>query len=291
MNWIGTIIGSLLGRSLLGGALGTIIGAVLGSKFIRFGRDGNEDLGGSGGSTGNAGAHPGHAAAPESAIRNEAILLGALAAMLAKLAKADGRVTRDEIAHVEDIFDRLGLTGDKRAYVIGVFRKAKDDPHSIFDYANDFAGAQRNHEVRQFVYELLWDLAAADGMLSGEEDDILRQLPAHLRIWPNLYHYQRRRHIRGESSGDPHGGSGGNRRGKEPTREDSLDDFYALLGCAPDATDEEVRRAYREKAKKHHPDELQSQGLPPEFLERATEQMARINDAYTRIRKARRTPS
>lgn len=300
MNWIGTIIGSLLGRSLLGGALGTIIGAVLGDKFLRFGSANDEDAGGWSGTgagsrhraQGTSGGSRRNAASPETAIRNEVILLGALAAMLAKLAKADGRVTQDEIAHVESIFDRLGLFGDKRSYVIDVFRKAKEDPHTIFDFAGNFANAQHNPEVRQFVYELLWDLAAADGVLSEEEDEILRRLPAHLHIWPNLYQYQRRRHVREEApGGQSRGGADDHRRREAPQREASLDDCYALLGCSPDATDAEIRRAYREKAKKHHPDELQNQGLPPEFLERATEQMARINDAYARIKKARRISS
>ena len=289
MNWFGTIVGFLIGRFLFGGALGSLVGAVLGSRLFRAGSSGDGPSWGrsfpGGFSHGTRESRHGGArhdgVSPRHALRNEATLLAALSAMLAKLAKADGVITPDEIHNVEAIFADLGLSSERRAYCIDIFRRAKDDGHTVFDYARDFAAAQRNPEVRQFVYELLWDLAAADGKLTPAEDDILRRLPAHLRIWPDLYRYQFRRHV-GERAG-----SGERRRGEAPPRGDSLDDCYALLGCRPDATDAEVKRAYRDKAKKNHPDELQNQGLPPEFLQRATEQMARINDAYARIRKER----
>ena len=61
------------------------------------------------------------------------------------------------------------------------------------------------------------------------------------------------------------------------------------LGREPgfSASDEEIRRVYREKAKKYHPDALRAQGLPEEMISRAAEQMKKVNAAWSAIRSAR----
>ena len=60
-----------------------------------------------------------------------------------------------------------------------------------------------------------------------------------------------------------------------------------MIGCSSTASDDEVRRAYREKAKQLHPDAVRAQGLSDELLSRANAQMARINAAWSEIKKAR----
>ncbi len=275
MNWPGTIAGLLLGRLLFRNPLGPILLAILGNRFLRL--------------PGFRRTPRGNAAEknPRDRLdRRERGFLGALSAMLAKLAKADGRISEEEIARVEHIFARLGLSSERRSWCVEVFRRAKDDPHTIFDYAEHFAESQPDPRIRQLVYELLWDLAVADGTLASEEDRILRALPGPLRIWPDLYRYQRRRHV-----GEQRSGGSSSRAGRPQANEPSLTDCYDILGCRPDASDDEVRRAYRATAKEFHPDELQGRGLPPEFLERANVQMARLNDAYARVRKARASSS
>ena len=60
-----------------------------------------------------------------------------------------------------------------------------------------------------------------------------------------------------------------------------------MLGCSRNASDEEVKRAYREKAKQLHPDALRAQGLSDELLAKANDQMARVNAAWTSIKQER----
>ena len=76
-------------------------------------------------------------------------------------------------------------------------------------------------------------------------------------------------------------------RSAEAPRHSPPGDPYATLGVSRDASDEDLRTAYREKAKHLHPDVLRSQGLSDELMRLASEEMARVNAAWAEIRKAR----
>ena len=294
MGWFATGFGFIIGNAI-GGPLGGVLGAVLANYLTKD--EGEQE---------NPYARPGNGKrkvppnanqrkrqAPKDEAAREMLFLGAAAAILAKLAKADGHITENEIASAEAAFARLGITGEKRDFCIGVFRQAKDDEHTVYEYADAFADAQPDDDIRVVFYDLLWDLAAADGILHREEKTILRFLPRHLRINPALYYAQyARRAADAGSSGREGGQSGGQsnsgRRRSAPRRApDELAEAYAILGCAPTATDDELKKAYREKAKKLHPDEMMARGLPPELVQKANDEMARVNAAYDRIRKSR----
>ena len=127
MGWTGAIIGGLAG-SLVGGPLRlvtSIIGSIVGShveeqmklKQRRAAWSRTDDA--------------------------AQVFCASAAAMLAKMAKADGRITRGEIESVERAFARLGFSQQMRAYAVKVFRRAKDDGHSIYEYATDFAATVR----------------------------------------------------------------------------------------------------------------------------------------------------
>ena len=256
MGLIGAGIGALLG-GLRGGLLSSLIGAVVGNwvedKVRGFG-----------------------APRPQPGAQRELVVLAAIAAMLSKLAKADGRISSDEVRYCEGVFTRLGLVGEKRAYCVRVFQTAKNDSHSIYDYAASFSADQTDAETRAVVYDILWDIACADGMVSPAEIDILRNIVGPLGLDERLFEWQRVR--RGFSGGAGH---------HDNTSSSRVQDPYAELGVAKFASDEAVRAAYREKAKRLHPDALRAHGLSEELLSRANEQMARLNAAWAEIRKER----
>ena len=60
-------------------------------------------------------------------------------------------------------------------------------------------------------------------------------------------------------------------------------DPYEVLGVSPNASDDEVKRAYRELARKYHPDNYQNNPL----ADLAEEKMKEVNEAYDAITKAR----
>ncbi len=295
MGWFATGFGFLIGNAI-GGPLGGVIGAVLANYLTKD--EGEND---------NPYAHPGNGKrkvppngngrnrqAPKDEPAREMLFLGAAAAILAKLAKADGLITQEEISSAEQAFARLGIQGEKRDFCIGIFRAAKDDEHTVYEYADAFADAQPDEEIRVVFYDLLWDLAAADGRLDREEKTMLRFLPRHLRISSALFYAQfaRRAGYSGSDSGGRYQSgrqSGSRRRSSPPPRaSDPLAEAYATLGCPPTASDDDLKKAYREKAKKLHPDEMMAQGLPPELVQKANDEMARVNAAYDLIRKTRK---
>jgi len=257
MGWIGMLIGSYLGGTF-GHLPGSLIGALLGHKAEDLLRGRGRRLDDASLSSGD----------------RSRIFCASVAAMLAKMAKADGVVSRYEIDRVEMAFRRLGFTPSAREYAVEVFRKAKDDRYSIYAYARDFAATVPSVEVRELMYEILWDVACADGTVSPDELVILQRIPQALGVRAGWYGYfasQRLRRRPGESA---------------PSR-DPLEDAYAVLGARASDSVETLKQKYRDLAKKNHPDALRAQGLPEEMVGKATERMSRINAAWATIRGAR----
>ena len=269
-NWKGTLAGFLLG--LLFGPVAAVFCAIVGNTLQESIR---ETISGG---------------------RYIASTFASMAgAMFAKMAKADGRISEDEIASVERSFRRLGFSEEQWKAAVKSFRAAKDDSQTIYGYASRFASLVASAEVRILFYELLWDLACADGRISPHELDILRQIPHSLNIpayWYLIYARERLdegaygREAAGSGAyGGGAGGSSGSGRSAPPR--DGLAEAYMLLGVDRNATDDEVKRAYRLLAKKYHPDALRAQGLPEAMVGKANERMAKINSAWALIKSSR----
>ena len=143
-------IGGMIGFTL-GGPIGGILGAIIGSKL-----------------SDNNGRKPG------TNERNQAAFFAALFACFAKIAKADGRVTRDEVDKVDHfIKERFKFPPDQRGFAIEIFNHAKDDQNSFKDYASQLASLlSSNPSALIMFYELLFELSMADGHLDSSEEEL-----------------------------------------------------------------------------------------------------------------------
>lgn len=246
MSWMGKIIGGGLGM-VFGGPLGAVIGATLGHTFV-------DSQGGVGGRVANL----------SRAETRQMVFFATTFAMLGKMAKADGRVSKEEIQVVETfIRDRLGLTGQARDLAIKIFNEAKDKPTPFDAYARQFGDVfAQDHAMRAMFFEILYTLAMADGALHPAEDALLKQALAALRLEQSLYD---------------------DLRGKMP----ALDHHYAVLGISADVSDDELKRAYRKAVQEYHPDKIVSKGLPEEFTKFAEEKFKEINASYEAIKAQR----
>jgi len=230
----------------------------------------------------------------EEAKRYEERFLRYLFSMLAKLAKADGQVDADEVKTAEKVFDRFEFALRRRQFCSNVFNTAKNNSRSIYWYAEQFGNQISDVEVCIFIYELLWDMACADGWLHPAEKDILRNICDFLHI-PKTYfdvNYRRRNatFVEGDKKSEKHrttGSSKRNWRRQYVSGKSSILEAYELLESESTATPEELKSAYRRVAKRYHPDLLRANGVPEEMITEATELMSQVNAAWDDIRRSR----
>ncbi len=198
------------------------------------------------------------------------LFLNSLFSMLAKMAKADGVITKAEIDAVTQFMNAIKLNNKDKEAAISAFRKAASSEQSIYEYASQYR-AVASAEMRGVIYAVLWDVAYSDGVLHEQEDEILRKIPEYLGLHNGIY--------------NDYKNSVNNQKNWS---EAEIDKHYAVLGCTKDNSDKEIKKAYRKAISKHHPDKMQPQGLPKEFMDYANEQSKKINKAYDAIKASRK---
>jgi len=245
MSWIGKILGGGIGL-MFGGPLGAILGATIGHSLIDQQQSSAQ----------------GRFSKLE---QRQAIFFTAMFAMLGKMAKADGVVSKEELQVVEQFMrHNLRLDPEARKFAVGIFNEAKETDVPFAAYARQFAEVFSNEpQLRNMFYELLFTLAMADGVLHPAEDQLLKSAPGLLGLPSGLYDTLRQRLVK------------------------DLLPFYAMLGIPETATDTEVKKAYRKLATEYHPDKIMAQGLPEDFHQFAEDKFKQINEAYESIMSSR----
>jgi len=180
----------------------------------------------------------------------------------AKMAKADGVVTRDEVRAFREVFQ---IPPDEVRNVGRVFDMARKDASGYEPYARQVARLfSDNSAVLEDLLHGLFHIAKADGVVHPAEIAFLKGV-AEIFGFDELDFQRIRAHHMAADAADP----------------------YVILGVPHDADDDEVRRAYRRLIREHHPDRLIAEGLPQEFIDLGSQKMAHINDAYERVRRQR----
>lgn len=186
----------------------------------------------------------------------------ALIGLGAKMAKADGFVTTDEIAAFRQVF-RAPKDGEEA--IARLFDLAKQTTLGFEGYAEKLARRFRAHPaILEDVLDGLFHIAKADGAVTASELTFLETVAGIFGFSEREYRRIRMGHV-----GLPE------------------DDPWLILGVDPDIDDAGLKRAYRRIAAQNHPDALVARGAPPEMQRLADEKMAMINAAYAQIRAIR----
>ncbi len=192
----------------------------------------------------------------------------ALIVLAAKLAKADGVVTRDEIRAFREVFHLRGA--DARA-VAHIYNEARKSALGFEPYARQIADIfAYQPAILEQLLDGLFAIATADGVLHDAEERFLAEVSSIFGFSPGHFATIRARWRAAASGAGP-----GER------------DPYAVLGVARGADTAEIKRTYHRLVREHHPDRLVAQGLPEEFVRQANDRLAVINAAFDRIASER----
>jgi DnaJ like chaperone protein len=256
MAWWGTLLGGALGY-MFGGPLGALLGAALGRNFDHGLRTPQ-----------GQGAY-----IPGQQERVQAAFFTATFSVMGHVAKADGKVTPDEISATESVMAQMRLSADQRKTAIRLFERGKQPDFPLHDVLTQFL--QECHRRRSLIQVFL-EIQIATAMADGKLHDAERQLLYHIgeRLGFNRSMLDQLLHLAGH-------GSAAAPRGVP------LAEAYAMLGVDSKASDADLKKAYRRLMNQHHPDKLIAQGLPEEMIQLATEKTQQIKAAYEQIKTAR----
>ena len=237
MSIWGSLLGGVIGFSL-GGPFGALLGSFLGGKISNISSSNTF------GSQQNA----------------QQIFALSLIILSAKLSKADGRVSKEELIAVKE---KLQIPDSEIDQVAKIFNKAKDESTGYEPYAKQISEIFKgNQNVLEEVINILFYIAEADGHVSNEEDSMIANIAFIFGLSQNQY----------ESI-------------KESRKSSDKLNPYIVLESQPTDDLKSIRKKYIKLSKEHHPDLLISKGVPNEVINESKNKMRAINAAWDQIQK------
>jgi DnaJ like chaperone protein len=187
----------------------------------------------------------------------------AMIALSAKMAKADGVVTRDEVAAFHHIF---AFPAEEADHVKRLYQLAQQDVAGFEAYAARMAqlcgSGQPNCSILEDILDGLFHIAKADGVVHERELAFLSDVATIFDFDEDHFELVLARHV-GLGDRDP----------------------YHILGIERGADFKAVRAQWLRLVSENHPDKLIARGLPPQFIAIANDRVAAINAAYEQIEK------
>lgn len=274
----GILFGIMLGGSLGMPFLGMLLGLYLGAKIDRqiqgehyrqqsFFHTFGDHLGG-------FGARGGHSPSQQ-------IFFDVTFAVMGHIAKSDGRISSDEIRAAEAVMAQMRMTTAMREAAVAAFKRGKQASFDLNETLAQFRHVCGHQPfLCQLFIDIQWQAAQASGSISARKQALLNQVAEILGS--------------GFGSGGFHGGFGsgqyqqqGGFGGHTRTGQGSLDEAYRTLGINRQASDSDVKKAYRRLMRENHPDKLTAKGLPEEMIKLANQKVSKIQTAYEAIKNSR----
>ena len=209
----------------------------------------------------------------------QTVFLETMFISMGKLAKADGRVSPEEIAHAEAMMKQVGMTAEHRTQAIALFKRGATPEFDINPtYTRFMSVCGHTKHLKQVLLVYLITMALADGHMHPVEEALLADIAGRLGYTPSEFK-QLKDMVLNQSHFE----------GGKPSSATALEDAYKALGVTKDHTDQEIKRAYRKLISQYHPDKLIGQGLPADMIAIATEKTKEIQLAYDLIMQTRKS--
>src|SRR5215468_4050597 len=238
MSIWGKLAGAAAGIAI-GGPLGGLLGGLAGHYVIDR-EDESEALG-----------------------QNQVAFTVGVIALGAKMAKADGLVTRDEVIAFKEVFK---VPEGEMKNLSRIFDLAKQDVLGYEAYAEQLASLLKgNRQLLADVLDGLFHIAKADGVFHPNEEQFLAEVAKRFGFTTTEFSYIKARHVSSAK--------------RNP---------YEVLGITPEIGNEALKVHYRKLVATNHPDKMIARGVSSEFVTTATEKIATINAAYDAVAKERR---
>ena len=235
MSIWGSLIGGMIGFSL-GGPFGMLLGSVLGGKISR-----SRTAGGF-----------------RTTAQSQRIFALSLIVLSAKLSKADGQVSREELIAVKD---KLKIPENDIDEVGKIFNRAKEESTGYEPYAKQIAQFYHgNINVLEEVINILFYIAESDGEVSSSELVMIENISKIFGLTQVQFNSIKE-----------------SRKGSDKLNP------YVVLESKPDDSLEIIRKRYIKLSKEHHPDLLISKGVPQEVIDESKAKMRSINSAWDQV--------
>jgi DnaJ like chaperone protein len=266
MKWIGKLTGGLIGLAF--GPIGLAVGVLLGHQFDSAADEDATDA-----------LPPGDVATiGERFFRATFRVMGCLA-------KADGRVSEQEIAAARGVMTDLRLNAAQVQEAIALFTAGKQPE---FDLEAELTGLRQACRGRPDILRIFLEIqvraALAGNNLEGPVRALLGRVAAGTRV-SVLELAQIEAVLRFQRGGFRRGAPGS--MGGAAAAAESLEQAYRVLETPAGASDAEVVKAYRRQLHRHHPDKLKANGLPESMIGHAKQRTQQIIEAYELIRARR----
>ncbi|MDA7817003.1 DnaJ domain-containing protein [Sulfurimonas sp.] len=204
--------------------------------------------------------------------------LGLFVALVAKVAKADGKVDALEAELISIMFDDISAVFPEpqktKDILKEIFNEEKDRFDNLEEVAHTLSNAiKRDKSKQQQFMGFLIQLAFVDGEVSKGEDEVLVTIAEAFEFDPDAYHAifdqfeQMMKNVHPSAN---------------------ISDAYDLLGVSENDDMSVIKKAYRKKVREYHPDIIKSQGKDEAYMQEATEKTQEINQAYEMIKAKRK---
>ena len=196
----------------------------------------------------------------ETALKQIGFTIGVIV-LSAKMAKADGKVTEEEIKAFKE---KINVPDNEIKNVAKLWDQAKKTTDGFQIYARQIANLlEKNSSVLEELLKLLIIIALADGKITIPEIKYLKEVG-------NIFGFSKEDFERIYSS-----------------KSGVSADPYQILGVSRDASVDEIKQKWKQLAINHHPDLLISQGIPKDLIHKSTSRLKEINNAWDTIQNQR----